>query len=173
MRIYEGAPRQNYQEVLRSIGAFLDQRGMRDVLLVEAADGFILQGLTPDVEESKWAETQAHISNQSFSFTDDEIGNFMDESLEKRGSSGTDGEQPSAGFYENALRVLGAYIDEQKPHDIFFLEQEHAFVLRLLMGDRTGAHHVLVEFTAYEIAELVARGPEHRVKGAMEPRPSG
>ena len=45
MRIYEGSPRQDFEEVFRSIGAFLDQRGMRDVLLLEAPDGFIVQGL--------------------------------------------------------------------------------------------------------------------------------
>ena len=45
MRIYEGSPRQDFEEVFRSIGAFLDQRGMHDVLLVEAPDGFIVQGL--------------------------------------------------------------------------------------------------------------------------------
>ena len=45
MRIYEGSPRQDFEEVFRSIGAFIDQRGMRDVLLVEAPDGFIVQGL--------------------------------------------------------------------------------------------------------------------------------
>jgi hypothetical protein len=44
MRIYEGSPRQDFEEVFRSIGAFLDQRGMKDVLLVEAPDGFIVQG---------------------------------------------------------------------------------------------------------------------------------
>ena len=45
MRIYEGSPRQDFEEVFRSIGAFLDQRGMQDVLLIEAPDGFIVQGL--------------------------------------------------------------------------------------------------------------------------------
>ena len=45
MRIYEGSPRQDFEEVFRSIGAFLDQRGMRDVLLLEVPDGFIVQGL--------------------------------------------------------------------------------------------------------------------------------
>ena len=45
MRIYDGSPRQNYEEVLRSIGAFLDQRGMKEVLLVEAPDGFVVQGM--------------------------------------------------------------------------------------------------------------------------------
>ena len=45
MRIYEASPRQDFEEVFRSIGAFIDQRGMRDILLVEAPDGFIVQGL--------------------------------------------------------------------------------------------------------------------------------
>ena len=37
MRIYEGSPRQDFEEVFRSIGAFLDQRGMREVLLRRGA----------------------------------------------------------------------------------------------------------------------------------------
>jgi hypothetical protein len=45
MRIYEGSPRQDFEEVFRSIGAFLDQRRMTEVLLVEAPDGFIVQGI--------------------------------------------------------------------------------------------------------------------------------
>ena len=45
MRIYEGSPRQDFEEVFRSIGAFIDQRAMHEVLLVEAPDGFIVQGI--------------------------------------------------------------------------------------------------------------------------------
>ena len=45
MRIYEGSPRQDFEEVFRSIGAFLDSHGMRDILLVEVPDGFVVQGL--------------------------------------------------------------------------------------------------------------------------------
>ena len=45
MRIYDGSPRQDFEEVLRSIGSFLDARGMRDILLAEVPDGFIVQGL--------------------------------------------------------------------------------------------------------------------------------
>ena len=61
MRIYEGSPRQDFEEVFRSIGAFLDQRGMKDVLLLEAPDGFIVQGLVtvrrkqPARGRSRWA----------------------------------------------------------------------------------------------------------------------
>ena len=45
MRIYDGSPRQDFEEVFRSIGAFLDSRGMRDILIVEVPDGFVVQGL--------------------------------------------------------------------------------------------------------------------------------
>jgi hypothetical protein len=172
MRIYEGAPRQNYQEVLRSMGAYLDQRGMREVLLVEASDGFILQALLPDVDASKWSETQAHIAKESLSFLDDEISGFMDEGLARRGTGGPEGDRHMAGFYENAFRVLGSYIDQQKPHDIFLLEQDHSFVLRLLMPSRTGPRHVLAEFTREDIDGMIASAPELRGK-VLEPRPAG
>ena len=45
MRIYEGSPRQDWEEVLRSVGAYLDDRGMRSVIFLETDNGFIVQGL--------------------------------------------------------------------------------------------------------------------------------
>ena len=60
MRIYEGSPRQDFEEVFRSIGAFLDQRGMREVLLVEAPDGFIVQGLVmTGGDAGSWSEASS------------------------------------------------------------------------------------------------------------------
>ena len=47
-----------------------------------------------------------------------------------------------------SFRVLGRYFDQQKPRDVFFFEQDGAYVIRLLMSTRTGARHVLAEFTA-------------------------
>ena len=44
-----------------------------------------------------------------------------------------------SGYYEQAFRVVGRYVDEQKPRDIFFFEQDGAFVLRLLMWTQTGS----------------------------------
>jgi hypothetical protein len=62
MRIYEGSPRQDFEEVFRSIGAFLDQRGMREVLLAEAPDGFIVQGLvTAGSTTSNWSDSMGSI----------------------------------------------------------------------------------------------------------------
>jgi hypothetical protein len=60
------------------------------------------------------------------------------------------------------MRVLGRYIDQQHPRDIFLFEQEGAYVVRLLMGTRAGARHVIAEFTADELAAMVQQGPDLR-----------
>ena len=45
MRIYEGSPRQDWEEVLRSIGAFADRERLKEILFLELEGGFLLQGL--------------------------------------------------------------------------------------------------------------------------------
>ena len=69
-----------------------------------------------------------------------------------------------AGFYETALRVIGAYIDQQQPRDVFFFEQDHQFVMRLLMPTRAGLRHVLVEFTREEIEAMIASARPARAR---------
>lgn len=161
MRIYEGSPRQDFEEVLRSIGTFLDQRGMREILLVEAPDGFIVQGLVHvGVASGSWSESIGQIEKETLTFLDEDIARFMDEALARRGQ-GTP-EDPNAGLYQRSLRVIGRYIDEQKPHDVFLLEQEGAFIVRLHMTGQAGSHHVLAEFTKDDISGLLAAAPSHR-----------
>jgi hypothetical protein len=159
MRIYEGSPRQDFEEVFRSIGAFLDQRGMKDVLLLEAPDGFIVQGLVITAAASgTWSESIGTQTKETLTFLDDDIARFMEEAGARRGAESTH----QAGHYETAFRVIGRYMDDQKPHDVFFFEQEGAFVLRLLMSGQAGARHELAEFTRDDITDMVARGPSLR-----------
>ena len=170
MRIYEGSPRQDFEEVFRSIGAFLDQRGMRDVLLAEAPDGFIVQGLVASgASGGAWSDTMGSVAKETLTFLDDDIARFMEEALARRGHGEV--ETPAvatrdAGYYETSFRVLGRYMDEQKPRDVFFFEQDGAFVVRLLLGGQSGARHILAEFTRDDIAEMVARGPTLRHEDA-------
>ena len=165
MRIYEGSPRQDFEEVFRSIGAFLDQRGMRDVLLVEAPDGFIVQGLVASQSSaSGWTDAMGSVVKETLTFLDDDIARFMDEAIARRGQEPETG--APAARYETAFRVLGRYMDEQRPRDVFFFEQDGAFVVRLLMGAQGGVgqpHHELVEFTREDIEERIAQGPSHRL----------
>jgi len=162
MRIYEGSPRQDFEEVFRSIGAFLDQRGMRDVLLVEAPDGFIVQGLVMTSGGSGgWNEGMGAQVKETLTFLDDDIARFMEEAAARRGRSNP-APTHEAGYYETAFRVLGRYMDDQKPRDVFFFEQDGAFVVRLLLSGQTGSGHQLAEFTRDDIAQMVARGPALR-----------
>jgi hypothetical protein len=163
MRIYEGGPRQEYEEALRSIGTFLDQRGMREVLLLETSEGFVLQGLAPQAASGgSWSEAAGSLHKETYTFLDDDVARFMEEAYAQR-RRGRTAEQPgSDSFYESALRVLGRYVDQQKPRDVFLFEQEHSFVLRLLMGARNGDRHVLVEFTRDEVEQLIASATELR-----------
>ena len=162
MRIYEGSPRQDFEEVFRSIGAFIDQRGMREVLLVEAPDGFIVQGIvSAGAAGGAWSESIGSQAKETLTFLDDDIARFMEESIARRGHPGPEPKR-DAGFYETALRVIGRYVDEQRPRDVFFFEQGGAFVVRLFHGGPSGGHHSLTEFTRDDVAELVTQGPTLR-----------
>ncbi|MEA2537849.1 MAG: hypothetical protein QOF11_2083 [Chloroflexota bacterium] len=162
MRIYEGSPRQDFEEVFRSIGAFLDQRSMKEVLLAEAPDGFIVQGLvTVGSDSNAWSESMGTQTKETLTFLDDDIARFMDEALARRNQAVPD-DWAKAGYYEKAFRVLGRYMDEQKPRDTFFFEQDGAFVVRLLMASPTGSRHILSEFTREDIDAMIAQGPGRR-----------
>ncbi len=163
MRIYEGSPRQDFEEVFRSIGAFLDNKGLRDILVLEVPDGFIVQGMiAADAGGSGWSDSMGTVSKQTLSFLDEDIARFMEEAAARRGRSTVDGAQ--AGAHESALRVIGRWIDEEKPRDVFLFEQDGAYVVRLQIGGQAGGHHELAEFTRDDIDSLVARGPSLRGK---------
>ena len=160
MRIYEGSPRQDYEEVLRSIGAFIDQRGLHEILLAEAPDGFIVQGLVGVTQESSaWSDPSLSITKETYTFLDEDISRFLEDSRARRRPGSQNDGSVMAGPYERKLRVLGRYVDDQKPKDIFFLEQDGAFVVRLLMSTRLGARHVLAEFTGEDLESMVRQGP--------------
>ena len=163
MRIYEGSPRQDYEEVLRSIGAFVDQRGLNEILLAEAPDGFILQGVISEAAASSaWADPSMTITKETYTFLDEDIAKFLEDSHARR-RPGPGGEaEPMAGTYERTLRVIGRYVDDQQPKDIFFFEQEGSYVLRLLMSTRQGSKHQLAEFTADDLASMIRQAPALR-----------
>ena len=160
MRIYDGSPRQDFEEVFRSIGAFLDTRGTRDILLLETPDGFIVQGLVAAGQAGgAWSESVGTLVKETLNFVDDDIAKFMEEAAGRRGVAGSG----QSGTHEQALRVIGRWIDEQKPKDVFLFEQDEAYVIRLLASGQAGVHHQLAEFTRDDIAALIARGPSLRV----------
>jgi hypothetical protein len=173
MRIYDGSPRQDFEEVLRSIGAYLDGRGTRDVMVMEAPDGFIVQGLTLlGTTSSTWSEAVGKVEKETMTFLDDDISRFMDAAAARRGG-GPQIEPQGAGRYEHSFRVIGRYLDEQHPRDIFFFEQDGAFLLRLHYATQAGSRHTLVEFTRDDVEALIAKGPTLRTPAPKAGSPGG
>jgi len=170
MRIYEGSPRQDYEEVLRSIGAFVDQRGLHEILLAEAPDGFIVQGIVMERQDtSSWADPTMTVTKETYTFLDEDIARFLEDSQARRRTGPENDGTPMAGAYERTMRVIGRYIDDQKPKDVFFFEQEGAYVLRLLMSTRQGSKHQLAEFTAADLESMVRQGPALRGEEETQP----
>ena len=162
MRIYEGSPRQDFEEVFRSIGGYLDTRGMRDILILEIPEGFIIQGLSIAGDStSVWSETMGTIVKQTNTYTGEDVARFVEAGVARRGTGKPDA--TSAGPYERALRVIGRWIDEQKPRDVFLFEQEGSYVVRVLPQGSSGGRHLLAEFTSGDIVNLVLKGPGMRV----------
>jgi hypothetical protein len=159
MRIYEGSPRQDWEEVLRSVGAYLDDRGMRGLVFVETDNGFIIQGtsVTGSVG-SQHSEAVGKAVRETLTLADEDVAKFMDDALARRGIA----PEATPKHYEAQLRVIGRYIDGQHPRDIFFFEMDGAYVIRLTTSGQGGLKHELVEFTRDDIADLIAKAPELR-----------
>ena len=141
-----------------------------DILLLEAPDGFIVQGSSSSGASSgTWSDTSARQTKETLTFLDDDIARFMEEARRPRGGPAPDHQ---AGHYETAFRVIGRYMDDQKPRDVFFFEQDGAFVLRLLMSGQAGARHELAEFTRDDIDEHGRARPSLRHADPARRHPS-
>ena len=156
MRIYEGSPRQDWEEVLRSVGAYLDDRGMRGVVFIETDNGFIIQGTS--VASITGGESMGQASRETLTLHDDDVSKFMDEAIARRG---TDAEHTPK-HYESQLRVIGRYLDEQHPRDIFFFELDGAYIARVTVAGQSGLKQELIEFTRDDVADMIAKAPELR-----------
>jgi hypothetical protein len=159
MRIYEGSPRQDWEEVLRSVGAYLDNRGMRSVIFLETDNGFIIQGTSVTGNTSGAGDALGTATRETLTLHDDDVSKFMDEAIARRGTSNA---EPSPRHYESQLRVIGRYIDEQHPRDIFFFELDGAYIARITVAAQSGAKQELIEFTRDDIADMIAKAPSLR-----------
>ena len=169
MRIYDGSPRQDWEEVLRSIGAFIDGERLKEILFLELEGGFLVQGLAMPAAAAD-SDTFAALVKRTYELTDDQAAEMMEVSAARRGSADSEVPHPDLlNYYELALRIIGAYVDTQKPHDVFLFEQEGSFVLRLYtVGGARASGHQLSEFTREEILAMIHGAPNQRRPPAPE-----
>ena len=168
MRIYDGSPRQDWEEVLRSIGAFADAERLKELLVLELEGGFLLQGLGMPGGGAD-SDTFGALVKRTYELTDEQVAELMDVASAKRGTAADD--RPHAdliNYYELAMRIVGAYIDQQRAHDVFLFEQEGSFVIRLFAMSANRSGHQLAEFTREEILAMIESAPEQRQQPAPE-----
>jgi hypothetical protein len=79
MKLFRGLQRSDYQDVLRALGAFIDERGYSDVRIIETEDGLVLQGRVDDRHEIGQA------SFDTFLITDDDIKVMVRDAFRRRG----------------------------------------------------------------------------------------
>jgi hypothetical protein len=169
MRIYEGSPRQDWEEVLRSVGAYLDERGMRGLVFLETDTGFIIQGTVVSSDSGTgWGESLGKATRVTVTLEDEQVAAFMDEALARRGH----GADPTPRQFESQLRVIGKYLDDQHPKDIFFFELDGSYVIRLSLAGQGGLKQELVEFTRDDVAELIAKAPALRRSTTEKQKPA-
>jgi hypothetical protein len=169
VRIYEGSPRQQWEEVLRSIGAFADREQLKELLLLELEVGFVLQGLGLQAGGAD-SDSFGSAVKRTYELTDDQVAELMDVSVAQRGNSTADDTRADiTNYYQHAMRVIGNYIDSQKAHDVFLFEQDGSFVLRLFAVSGSRAAHQLAEFTRDEILAMIEAAPAQRQTSAPEP----
>jgi hypothetical protein len=172
MRIYEGSPRQDWEEVLRSIGAWADSKPLKELLFLELDGGFLVQGIAESMG-GQWSESGT-FSKQTHELTDDQVGDLMTAAEEHRGTGAVDHpELGVANFYEQALRILGKWLDTVQPRDVFFFEQGGSFVVRTFVVAPHGhVGHQLSEFTRDEIVGMIESAPLDRARD-VAPRSAG
>jgi hypothetical protein len=163
MRIYEGSPRQDWEEVLRAVGRFVDSEQLKEILFVELDGGFLLQGLALP-KGGLDSDSFGALTKRTYELTDDQVASLMDEATSERGSA--DASEPHLdleNYFEQALRVVGGYVDLQHARDLFFLEQDGSFVLRMLVvAPNKAVGHRLAEFTKDEILAMIEAAPQQR-----------
>jgi hypothetical protein len=173
MRIYDGSPRQDWEEVLRSIGSWADHGLLKELLLLELDGGFLVQGISTSMG-GQWSESGTY-TKHTHELTDDQIGDLIATARERRGTAGADhAEVGVVNFYEQALRIIGRWLDSQQMRDVFFFEQDGSFVVRTFV---VGAHgkvgHQLSEFTRDEIVAMIEAAPLDRGHRQEPPTSSG
>lgn len=79
MKLFSGMSRTDYQDVLRAIGRFIDERGYSDVRIVEIGDGLVIQGRVAERRELGAA------GYDTFLITDEDLKELVRDAFERRG----------------------------------------------------------------------------------------
>lgn len=78
MKLFRRLEQSDYQDVLRVLGAFIDQNGYTDIRIIETDEGVVLQGRVSD------RSALGEASFDTFLITDDDILKMRQEAFDRR-----------------------------------------------------------------------------------------
>ena len=76
MKLFAGLSSTDYQDILRAIGAFIDEHNLRDIRIWEHEDGLIVQARGRDDSEGS--------PYQTYLLTDDDLRTLLQKAYERR-----------------------------------------------------------------------------------------
>jgi len=153
MLITDGGFGQTVEDVLRALGAVLDERRARGVVLIEVPKGLVVRArVSPTIDDrldGTWVSLEQAFGHK-------EILEQRMSSLQLRGSG------HRAGPLERALRVLGRYIDVNDLYQVTLMEHDAGRGWLLWHRSRTVGRHVLVTFDHDEVERAASSAQEAR-----------
>lgn len=84
MKLFYGRSRSDYQDVLRTVGALIDERGYTDIRILETEEGLVLQGRL---------ETRNKVGEAGYDtylITDDDLKVMIQDAFQRRGQEPPD-----------------------------------------------------------------------------------
>jgi hypothetical protein len=78
-KLFKGMSRTDYQDVLRTIGHYIDQQGYTAIRLLETEDGVVLQGKTGS------GEIRGETKTETYLLTVKDIEDLMRQAYTRRG----------------------------------------------------------------------------------------
>jgi hypothetical protein len=116
MRLFEGLPTTDYQDLLRALGRVLDAAGSRDLRLVETDTGLTIQA-------RRLTDLASGFGTQHYA--DHELLELLQSAYARRGSGGlaSPTDQPLGVRYQDALRAVGMLVDQAGLRNLRVVEQ--------------------------------------------------
>jgi hypothetical protein len=127
MRFFDGLDRTDYQDLLRAVGRECDQAGLCDLRVIETDTGLHLQ--------FRYAE-ELDAGFQIFRYSDAALLDLLHGAYALRGS-GTDKPPHNTIIslpYQQSLRAVGRFLDQEGLRDFRFIEQPEGVLLQASDG---------------------------------------
>lgn len=142
MLITNGGPGETVEDVLRALGAVLDERRAQGVVLIEVPEGLVVRArVSPTLDDridGMWVSMEQAFGHK-------EILEQRMSAVQLRGTG------HRAGQLERALRMLGRFIDHNDLAQVTLMEHGAGRGWLLWHRSRTAGRHVLVTFDHDEL----------------------